>query len=347
MALAPYTSREAVMDALDVKASAYTSAQIDRAIDSGAEGVDSLCNRSFLPILTTKSFQYPDVAQDEAWTLWLDASTLVSLTTLVSGGVTIPASGYYLEPNEYGPPFDRIEINRGSSYGFSGGSGGPQRATVATGLFGYTNEETSAGVLAASIVSSSVTTMTASKPIGVGHVLRVDSERLIVTEKSFIDSTQTVLTPLTANLNNQVLAVTDGTQFQLRESLLIDAERVLVTDIAGNNLIIKRAQQGTTLAAHTASAIHWGRLLTVTRGALGTTAAAHSSSAAVVRWKPPALVEQLNIAYALDRGLQESSGYSRTVGSGDNVRNASGRGIRELESMVLAAHGRMARMRAV
>ncbi len=347
MALAWYTSREAVMDALDVKASAYTSAQIDRAIDSGAEGVDSLCRRSFPPILATKSFPYPNVRQNEAWTLWLDANTLISLTSLVSGGVTVPAAGYYLEPNEYGPPYDRIEINRGSSYAFSGGSSGPQRSNVVTGLFGYTNDEADEGTLAAGIASASVTTMTASKPIGVGRVLRIDSERLIVTEKSFITSGQTVLTPLTANLNNQTLSVTDGTQFQLRESLLIDAERVLVVDIAGNNLIIKRAQQGTTLAAHTSSTIYWGRSLTVTRGALGTTAGTHSIGASVVRWKPPALVEQLNIAYALDRGLQESAGYSRTVGSGDNVRNASGRGIRELESNVLSAHGRKARQRAV
>jgi hypothetical protein len=280
--------------------------------------------------------------------VWLDGNELASVTTFTSGGVSVPSTDYYLEPQAYGPPYDSIEINRGTSSALTSASGGPQRSLSITGVFmGCALEETSAGTLSASLTSSA-TSLTASQPIGVGRVLRVDSERMLVTEKTFVTSAQTVQTPLTANLNNNTLAVTDGTQFSLRESLLIDAERVLVVDIAGNNLIIKRAQQGSTLAAHTGSTIYWHRQLTVTRGALGTTAASHALSATVVRHVVPPLVEELTVAYALARLLGESSGYSRQVGSGSAETSGTLRlDITNLEASVMRAHGRLARTRAV
>src|SRR3954468_11272014 len=191
-----YVSREVVMDAMDVKASAYMSGQVDRAIDSASRDVESLTNRIFYPLTATKSWPYPN-SQGESWTLWLDANDLVTLTTLTAGGTTIPSAGYYLEPQEYGPPYNRIEINRGSAYAFAGGTSGPQRSLSLAGVWcGCPLDETSQGTLAAAISSTSTTTITASQPIGVGSILRVDTERMIVTEKSFVTSGQTVLTPL-------------------------------------------------------------------------------------------------------------------------------------------------------
>lgn len=339
-----YTSREVVLDALDVKASAYSSGQVDRAIDSASRAVEALTRRIFYPLTATRSYPFPGV-QDESWTLWLDGNDLASLTTFTSGGVTVPASDYYLEPNEYGPPYDRVEINRGSSSALTSGPFTPQRSLALTGVWcGCPLDETSEGTLVGTITNSA-TSLVASRPVGVGRILRIDSERMIVTERTFVTSGQTGT--LTANLNANTLTVADGTQFNPRESLLIDAERVLVVDIAGNNLIVKRAQQGSTLAAHSAATIFWARQLTVTRAALGTTAAAHTTAAPVVRHTVPGLVEELATAYALDRTLQESAGYARVIGSGDNQRNASGRGIANLEDRVRKAHGRMARWRAV
>lgn len=343
-----YASREAVMNALDTKVSAYQTSQIDRAIESASRSVESLTHRIFYPLTTTKSWPYPNT-QDQSWTLWLDGNDLASVTTLTSGGTTIPTAGYYLEPQQYGPPYNRIEINRGSAYAFAGGSSGPQRSVSVTGVFcGCPLDEVSEGTLAAAIVSTSATTITASEPVEVGRILRIDSERMLVTDKAFVTSTQTVQTPLTASMANQTVAVTDGTQFVSGESLLIDAERMTVLDVVGNNLTVKRATQGTTLATHTGSTIYWARLLTVTRGALGTTAATHSQGAAVVRHDVPSLIEQLCIAYALNRGVQEGSGYARTLGkrsSGDTY-SASG-GLPALEMIVVAAYGRLARNRAV
>jgi hypothetical protein len=336
------------MDALDVRVSAYSSGEIDKAILSGAENVESLCRRSFAPVLDTRYWPYPNVAQNEAWTLWLDGSELISLNTLTAGGITIPAAGYYLEPQQYGPPYNRIEINRGSGYAFSGGSQGPQRSLAAYGLFGYRNDEVIEGTLTASIADGTSTTLTASASLEIGRTLRIDSERMFVTEKSFVTSAQTVQTPLTASLANQTLAVTDGTQFVRRERLLIDAEYMLVVDIAGNNLVVKRAQQGSTLAAHTGSTIYWARQMTVRRGVLGTTAAAHSNGVTVYRYDPPALVEQLNTAYAIMRHLGERSGYAREAGAGSNAQsNASRYDITSMENDCQSAHGRAARQRAI
>src|SRR3954470_20514583 len=103
-----YTTRETVMDALDIQASAYVSGKVDQAIESSSRNVETLTRRIFYPNLTTKSYAFPN-SQDQSWTLWLDGNDLASVTTLTAGGTTIPAAGYYLEPQEYGPPYNRVE----------------------------------------------------------------------------------------------------------------------------------------------------------------------------------------------------------------------------------------------
>jgi hypothetical protein len=87
--------------------------------------------------------------------------------------------------------------------------------------------------------------------------------------------------------------------------------------------------------------------LTVTRGQLGTTAATHSSSAAVARHVVPGLVQELAVAEALNTLLQKQSGYGRVIGSGDNEREASGRGLRQIREDAYTAFGRKPRKAAV
>ena len=53
---------------------------------------------------------------------------------IVAGGTTIPASGYYLEPVNDGPPYTRVESNLSSQYAFAigattGSSGSSAAAT--------------------------------------------------------------------------------------------------------------------------------------------------------------------------------------------------------------------------
>ena len=132
------------------------------------------------------------------------------------------------------------------------------------------------------------------------------------------------------------------------ETILVDAERMLVTDIAGVVATVKRAWDGTVLAAHTGALdVYAPRTLTVTRGAQGTTAATHDTAAPVSRLVVPPLVRDLAIAEAINRLLSEISGYARTVGSGENLRNASGAGLKLIRDDVVTRYGRKSRIRSV
>lgn len=351
-----YASREDVQRALDSKLPARNSAQIDRALESASRGVDSLCKRAALaPTTDTKSFRYPGPQIGPTWRLWLNANTLISVTTLTSGGTTIASTDYFLEPNEYGPPYTSVEIDLASSAVFSSGDT-HQRAISITGLWGYTNDETAAGTLTAAVSSTTAATVSvngaAAAALGVGSVVRVDSERMLVTGRTMADTTQNVGgSGLTAQQNSVTLAVSDGTAFTVDEILLVESERLLVVDIAGNNLTVKRAWDGSVLAAHAAGVdIYASRTLTVTRGALGTTAATHSSGASVVRWDPPGLVRDLTIADALTRLTNEVSGYARTRKQGDGGNTERAKSVLDLPDLrdqVYRAHGRKGRVRSV
>lgn len=345
-----YATREEIKAELDVKETARSNARIDRALADATESVHGLCHRHFYPQVDTRYFDWPNSQSGTSWRLWLDANELISVTTLASGGTTIDASDFFLEPNQYGPPYNRLEINLGSSAAFGGGDT-HQRDITITGLFGYRNDETTVGATAEALDASETgidVDAATSATVGVGSLLRIDSERVIVTGRTQLYSGQTLGTALT-NLNNDVaVAVADGTTFAAGESILIDGERMRVDDIAGNNLIVTRAWDGSAIAAHAQfAAIYAPRTLAVTRGALGTTAATHSSSAAVYRWDAPGPVRQLCVAEALTDLLQGRSGYARTAGSGESEREASGKGLNDLRGRVYTSHGRKARMRSV
>jgi hypothetical protein len=352
-----YATREDVMRALDVKLTARSSAQIDRALQSASRSVDNdLCHRRFYPEIATKSFNWPDSQSRTSWRLWLDANELISVTTLTSGGTTISSGDFFLEPDRYGPPYNRIEINLGSSAAFGGGDT-HQRDITITGLWGYRLDETTVGALTAAVPTTTATTVSvnaeASAQLGVGSVLRVDSERLLVTGRQMADTGQNVGgSGLTAQQNSVTLAVSDGTAFTIDEILLIESERMLVIDIAGNNLTVKRAWDGSVLAAHTAGVdIYAPRTFTVQRAALGTTAATHADGTSIVRWDPPGLVRDLTIAEAINTVTMETAGYSKVLrsgeGGGSSERNRDQKGIDALRTQVYNALGRKGRVRAV
>ncbi len=132
------------------------------------------------------------------------------------------------------------------------------------------------------------------------------------------------------------------------EMILVDAERMLVVDVAGTTLTVKRAWDGSTLASHNAGVdIYAPRTLNVTRGALGTVAATHNLAAAVQQHVVPALVRDLNVAEAINQLQQETSGYARVIGEGENAREGTGRSLFDLRRDTITAYGRQARSRAV
>jgi hypothetical protein len=345
-----YATRGRVMRAADVNASAYLSDEIDAAIESASEAVDRLTRRGdetrpgFAPWVGTIEFNWPVDNNDEAYKFWLNQNALLSPESATSGGVDISAD--LIPWPEYGPPYTRLDVYQasGSVLSFLDGSG--QRSLSITGEWGMTNAEKQRTAWAlAGTIDAGVTTAVLNAPADVGSLVRIGNERMIVTDKTWADSGQTG--SIVASQTAQSLAVSDGTAFRAGEELILDAERVLVREIVGNMLNVRRAVSGSTLAAHTGSPIYWARTCEVERGALGTTAAAHTAGDAIAIHDVPGLIEQLTVAYALDQRQQEMSAYVRTVGQGEGQRNASGAGIRELEERVQSAYGRRLRLRVI
>jgi hypothetical protein len=341
-----YCTREDVLSALDAGETTRNRGQIDRAIAAGAGTVEGMLLRRFYPWTGTRYRDWPNDQFARSWRLWLDQDEAISVSTLTAGGNAI--TGFLLRPDD-GPPFTHIETSlaAGLRGAFTAGSTS-QRAIAITGVFGASADEKPAGALAAG-VNASVTTVdvTNSSAVGVGSLLRVDSERMTVTGRTMLTTGSSLLTPVTDDMAVQSLAVTDGTAFAVDELLLLDAEKMRVDDIAGNTLLVTRAADGSTLASHTAPTIYAPRRLTVERAAVGTTAASHSSAATLVRNAPPGLVVELNLAEALNTMQQEQSAYARIVGEGDNAIEVRGQGLADIRRNAIATYGRRSRTRAV
>ncbi len=338
-----YVTRDEIIKALDVRPSSYLLGEVDRACRSASRSAEGLLHRFMIPEVATRYFDWPSPS---GYTRRIDFNehTLITPTSVVSDGVTLTLNtDYFLEPNGEGPPYDHIELNRDSSKVFSGG---PQRAVAITGLWGLRNDEQPNGTVVGSLNDTS-TAVTLSVPASVGAILRVGTERMQVSAAGWVSSAQTA-PALTADRAAVTLAVTSGSVFTEGEYILVDAERMQVDEIAGNTLTVRRAVTGSVLAAHTIGAtIYWQHALTVERGALGTTAIVHSNGDAVVRWVPTSIVTEVAQAYAEDFFLQRNAGYARTIGSGDNVRGAPGRGITEVEKRARKLYGRGYRTRGV
>lgn len=346
-----YCTREDLKGALDFKTTARANAAIDRAVQAGARAVDSLCHRRFYPEQATRLWDWPNGQRARPWRLWLDQNEVISVTSVTSGGVVIPLSNVLLEPNQYGPPYNRIELDISTTSGFVGGST-HQRDIAISGLFGYRDDESAIGATASALdaVQTIVTVDgPASAQLGVGSLLRIDDERVLVTGRTMAVTSQTLAADIDAQAKTVTVTVANSSSYAPDEVLLIDGERMLIVDIAGNTLIVKRAWDGSTIATHTTgAAIYAPRTLTLTRAALGTTAATHTSTATVQRFDPPALVRLLALAEAINVVLQEQAGWFRTASGGtSSSREASLDALKSLREQTYNEHGRKARLRGV
>ncbi len=344
MALTPWTcSREDVKSALDSAETARDNALIDDAIAAATDSVSDLTRgRHWYPWTGTRYLDWPNRTYAPSDTLRLPAMhEILSLTAFTAGGVTIAASDYFLEPNDADSRagFTEIRIDKSSSAAFQSGDTS-QRAIVMTGTFGSWSDFRASTVLAEALDASETQIDVATGGgIGVGDLIAVDSERMIVTGRAMASAGQTTQGALTASVANIAVPVTSGLSFAVGETIAIDTERMLIVDIIGNALTVKRAVDGFPLASHTSgTAIYALRSLTVERGATGSTAATHSDTATVYRHHPPPLIRQLTRAEALYARLQEGAGWARQIGSGEGTRQVSESGIRALRERVKAAH---------
>lgn len=344
-----YVTREVLKSALDIHFTARNDLQVDLAIQAGTRAADNQMQRTFFPLAATRYFDWPNYQWAAPWRLWFDAWELAAIpTSVTTGGVTIPLNQCFFEPVNYGPPYSYMELNRSTSATFGVGTT-PQRNIAITGTWGYNLDSAPAGTLTAAVSSTTATTIavSSSAAAGVGDLLFIDTERMLLADKTMVSTGQTQQGTLTAKSDDQQVGVTDGTQYAVGEVVVLDAERMLITGVTGNNLTVKRAWDGSALATHTAATIYAARSWTVVRAAQGTTAATHSSAAAITRHAPPPLITQLALAEAENHLLQGQSGYARTVGSADSERPVSGQALADIRKLAYQSYGRKARMRAV
>lgn len=352
-----YTTRESVQDAFDIREAAHRSAQIDSAIASASDDIDGWLNRhkhGLAPRLATRYLFWPSRAYGAATRVWLDENELISVTSFLAGGTTlVQNTDYFLEPVNSGPPYTFVEINKNSTASFTN-SGTDQRAIAITGLWGINDDRKAAGTLAEALDASETgVDVSDASLVGVGSVLTVDSEKMLVTGRSTISTGVNLGTALTAVKSNQTIAGISG-GFSVGETLLIGSERMRITENNGTDLTVIRAYDGTTLAAHSIGAgLFAYRTLTVERGALGTTAATHSLSAPIYTWDVPSLVADLCRAEAITRVEQEMSAYGARVYSDEAERDSSGtdvvagRGLTDLRKSCARRYKRKFRKAAV
>lgn len=311
-----YATREALKAALDSKEPARNDAAVDRALEGASRRVEDLVRRTLHPRVATRRYDY----SGSAYRLDLD-DHLASLASLTSGGVTLSTGDLLLYPDD-GPPYRRIEVDRSSSSALDIGDTEQQTISV-TGTWGWSDDTVDAGLLAEDLdASETKVDVTDASLVGVGDLLLVGTEWMEVAGRSMLSSAQTNLTALTASMTDNVVVVTTGSAFHVGEVLLLGAEKVRVDEVAGNNLAVRRAWDGTTLAAHTGATIYVGRTLTVVRGAVGSTAATHLTSAAIGRWAPPGAIVSLCLAEAEAELLASSGGWSGERGAAlEDLRN--------------------------
>lgn len=351
-----YTTRETIKRALDQGEVARNNRNIDRCIESASRNVELLCHRTFYPHHDIKYFNWPNVQGALPWRLWLDDNDIISLEAATSGGRTIPTANILLEPNTSGPPYNRVEINIGTSSAFGGGSTYQQDVAL-TGLWGWNDDHINGGTTIEALDSSETEVdvdAEVSMQVGVGSILKIDSERMLVTERKQLDTGQTVGgSGLTPSKGDTSLTVQDGSLFEVDETILIQSERVLITEIAGNTLTIERAFEGSTSAAHAAgTAIYAPRTLVVQRGALGSIPAAHASGSSLYIWRVPPGVRQYVTAEAIHELMQEQTGWFRTMSAssifgGTAKRAATVEALIDLREQTYRTYGRKARTRAI
>jgi hypothetical protein len=348
-----YCTREEVLDATDSRGSTLRIPLVDSAIQGGARDVDGLCHRQFYPEDTTRYIDWPNFQRAYPWRIWLERNELADVTTNVpvvtSGSNVISSSDILWGPwDDPAPPYTFFELSRASSASFGQGDT-PQKDVSIAGTFGHWTKTEARGTLNGTI-NSSVTSLVCSDGgimtgLGVGDILVIDSERIICSGKLTNASGDTSQSGCTTNsVADNMLGVTSGAAWNIGEQLLLGSERMYIDDIAGNVLLVRRAWGGTAIAAHTVgTTIYVYRTLQLQRASLGTIAASHNSAVTIYRCAIPGPIRELNLAEAINNVLQKTSGYARTVGGGDNVRNASGAGLQDIRDRVFADYARKAR----
>lgn len=350
-----YATREAVALSLEATNKVASTRLIDRRLEASSRAVEGILKRRFYPERRTVYVDWPNYQYAYPWRLWLEGNEIISLETLTAGGVSISPSNVMLRRGDEidEPPYDSIELDQSSAAVFQSGQT-DQRAIAITGLFGDKDTDTSIPTaLVGGNINSSVTTLVLNPAsgiydVGVGSVVLIGTERVVITDRRMSDTAVNTAGTLDDLQSAQVLAVDNGSAFAVGETILVEAERMSIEDIAGNNLIVTRAVDGTTLATHASGLdVYAARTFTVKRGALGSTAASHNTSDNAYAHVFPGLVEELTVAICSVLIEQNAAGYTAEMGTGGSRTDTPGVGLPSLIAAAREAHGRLSRSDAI
>ena len=323
---------------------------LDRLIEAVSRRIDGETRRRFIPETATRLYPWPQVVAGRAHVLWV-SHDLCSVTTLQtraqdSSPTTIAAADYFLEPHYHGPPYNRIEIDLGSTAALEASTSTSQRSVSVAGSWGYGNDTATAGTVASGLASDAAATSfvcSNASLVGVGDTLLIGSEQLFVSDRAFAVLGAILIDgALTADKSEVTVTVDAGHGILQGETIQVDSERMYVSSVSGNNLTVIRAYDGTVLAAHSNNtAVQVNRTLTVVRGVNGTTAAVHANASAVSKYQPPADVVELCVAEVIAAYHQEAAGWGRTVGMGEGVQEFRGSGLGDLRKRVIGSYRRL------
>lgn len=343
-----YATREHVKNSLEVNESAHKNDLIDSKILAASRSIEGQTHRRFYPELKTVAFDYPTV-DGQTWAIDLGSNELISLSTVTAGGVTILPQNLILrradDKNE--PPYSSLEIDLASNAAFQSGATWQQAVSI-TGVYGWDQTDMSYedGELAAAIVNTTTKVITVRPRSGILNVgvlglIQCGTEKMQIIGRQMAATTGTITANVADLQSVNVIPVSSGALFAVGETIAVDGERMYVYDITGNNLNVWRAYDGTTLAEHiSGAAVYALRSLNVLRGVLGTTAATHSLADAVTLHRYPTLINEWCVAEAVVLLEQQSAGYARTVGGGNNTREATGAGLEDIRARAFARYAR-------
>lgn len=330
-----YASRENIKSAANING-AGRNAPIARQIEAASRRIDQMTRRFFLPQDETRLYRWPPRQPGRAHVLWLDQG-LISVDTLQTRAqdaspTTVPASDFFLEPANLGPPFTSIEIDLSSTSDYEAGDT-VQRSISVAGTWGYTADTRDGGTVSSGLSSSATATSFVCSDgslIDVGDTLLIESERIFVSDRAFTDSGETISADLAATNDTVTVPVSDGSVFSVGEIVQVSSESMRIDSIVGNDLTVQRAYDGTTLASHSSGdQVNVSRSLTIERGVNGTTAATHADSTAISVYEPPFDIRNWCIAEVVAAMSQEQSAWGREVGTGDGAAEMSGRALKD------------------
>lgn len=352
-----YTTRERIYESLEVTETARARKLVDHLIGASSRDVEGLLRRRFYPETKVLKVDWPNNQFAPPWEIHVFGDNeVIEVNSIDAGGTSIDPGDVLLRrwDDKPEPPYQIIQINQTSGAVFQSGTTWQEaiQLNVDTG-FNPTDTSYVDGLLGEGINSTVRSFLIdpsdeATLDIGVGSLIVIGTERMQVTNRRMADTVVNTADVLGDNMSDRFVSTTDGTAFVVGETIQIDAERMRVDEITGNNLSVTRAWDGSTLDDHASGVdIYAQRIFNVQRGVLGSTPAGHSLADEISSHRFPEPIETLTAAKTLVAIEQTASAYARVVGSGPAQRESVGKGIEALTNDVILRYGRVSRMEAI